>query len=124
MRKFDNDILPHLNQECKGEAIHFVGLGAYDFQLSFGGLVRIQTMEKAAFSLNNRQFTWEEGPNEIPVWLLIGQTPESFELPTLLTLRMNLRSGDYVDFFTDESPYEAVIIEFTPQGDSRVMEIY
>ncbi|MEO1019657.1 MAG: hypothetical protein AAFY56_18490 [Pseudomonadota bacterium] len=121
---FDDDILDRLNKVCKNEPIHFIGLGAYDFQLSFEGIDRIQTMEKAVFSFGGDHYTWEEGPANIPVWLLIGQIPTKFELPTPLVLRMNLVSGDYVEFYTAEHKYEATVIDFGLQDDMRIIEIY
>ena len=124
MRTFDDTILVPLNAICRKDPIHFVGLGAYDFQLSFGDINRIMTKEKAVFSLRGTVYSWEEGPADIPVWLLIGQTPERFELGSPLALRLCLDSGDYVEFHTTEEPFEAVIIDFGGQDGALVMEIY
>jgi hypothetical protein len=80
MRKYDKEIVAKLNEECCGKPIQFVGVGAHDFQLSFGG--HIQNTRKVVFSLHGDIRTWEEGPTDIPVWLLIGQVPTRFELPS------------------------------------------
>jgi hypothetical protein len=124
MRCFDPQILIHLNAECSGDPIHHIGLGDYSFQLAFAGVERIQAMEKAVFSIHGKIYTWEDGPSDIPVWVLVGQIPTGFALASSHALRMNLASGDYVEFYTDESPYEVVMIDFGIRGDARVMEIY
>ncbi len=124
MRTFDQEIARRLNEECKGEPVTFVGLGGHDFQISFGDVVRLQTEEKAAFKLRGKTYEWDRGPSEVPVWLIIWQIPVRFELPSPLTLRMHLDSGDYVDFFTDEGPHESVVVEFLSKGPERVMEVF
>jgi len=124
VRAFNEQIVKLLNDECNGEPIHFVGLGGFDFQVAFGAVRRIQTETRAEFFLRGRAYEWNEGPTELPVWLVIGQVPQRFELPTSLILRMCLASGDFVDFFTDEEPYEAAIVEFEPRGDGIVMEVF
>jgi hypothetical protein len=124
MRPFNTDLLDHLNVECNGDPIHFLGLGVHCFQLAFSSIAGIQTMTKAVFSLRGKIYSWEAGPSDIPVWLLVGQTPTHFELPTVLALRLNLASGDYVEFHTDERPYEAVIIDFGKRMNAAVMEIF
>lgn len=124
MRRFEPDILVHLNKECNRDPIHFVGLGAYDFQLAFAGIESVKTREKAVFSISGKTYSWEEGPADVPVWLLIGQTPLSFELGTPFALRMNLDSGDYVEFHTEESQCESTIIYFGKSGDAEVMEVF
>jgi hypothetical protein len=123
MRTFDDNIIDVLNHECSSDDVHYVGLGKYDFQLSFGYL-RLQTYHKAGFYLSGQLGIWEQGPSEIPVWKLVEQTPSSFELINPLTLRLNLASGDYVEFHSDEAPYEAVLIEKTSNSDADFMEVY
>ena len=122
MRKYDREIVDELNKECRGRTIHFVGLGAHDFQLSFG--VKIQNTRKVVFSLRGNKHSWEEGPTDIPVWLLIGQVPERFELPTAFALRVCLESGDYVEFCTDQGNYESTTIDFGTRDGAQAMEIY
>ena len=124
MKKFDTGILDALNKECRGEPINFVGLGAHNFQLSFGGLQQIQTEEKAAFLLNEKSYTWSEGPTEVPVWLLVGQTPISFRLPDPFTLRMCLKSGDFVEFYTAQHEYESTVINFGEKEGMRVVKVF
>lgn len=124
MKRFDPERLNHLNRECNGEPVYFVGMGAYDFQLSFANIDRIQTKVKAVFSIRGNQYFWAEGPADTPIGLLVNQIPVKFELPTPFALRMNFASGDFVEFYTDEDPYEAVIIDFGTREDARMMEIY
>lgn len=124
MRPLEPDILEHLKPTCDGEPIHFVGLGIYDFQVGYSSVRRIQTTAKVVCSLQGQTFAWEEGPSNMPVWLLVGQTPSSFELTSPYALRMNLASGDWVEFYCDDSPYEALIIDFGIKDGAIVMEIY
>lgn len=124
MRPLEREILEYLQPTCGGDPIQFVGLGIYDFQLAYCPIRSIKTMEKAVFSLRNIRYVWEEGPSEIPVWLLIGQTPSAFEIASPFALRMNLVSGDWVEFYCDDSPYEKLIIDFGPKDDVIVMEVY
>jgi hypothetical protein len=124
MRCFDPQILPHLNAECNGDPIYHIGLGDYNFQLSFAGVERIQTNEKAVFSIRGKLYSWEDGPTDIPVWMLVGQMPTGFALESPYALRMNLASGDYVEFYTDDCPYEVVVIDFGIRDNARVMEVY
>lgn len=81
-------------------------------------------MEKAVFSLRGNTYTWEEGPTDIPVWLLVGQIPTSFEITSPFALRMNLASEDWVEFYCDDSPYEALIIDLGAEDGSIVLEIF
>lgn len=123
MRPLNPEIIGHLNPTCDGEPIHHIGLGAFDFQLSYSKF-RIQTMERAVFSIDGRTYDWQDGPSSIPVWLLINQTPESFELATQFALRMKLKSDDWVEFYCDHSPYETLIIDFGMRDRAQVLEIF
>lgn len=116
LRKFDSSVPKYLDKLCNGDPIESIGLGIYNFSISFGRIRSINAMLKVAFFLEGRTYEWEEGPTAIPVWMIIGQVPERFELPTPFVLRMWLASGDYVDFYTDENPYEATTIEIMGDG--------
>lgn len=124
MRAFDNNILEHLNGSCQGEAISFVGLGAYDFQLTYPSISRLQATFKVVFSLQGKTYTWQEGASAAPVWLLIGQIPTQFTIPSPYILRMNLQSGDWVEFHSEESPYECMAVEIGPAGDTFIAEYF
>lgn len=124
MRPLEPGVLDHLMPTCGGDPIHFVGLGIYDFQVAYSTVRRLQTMTKAVFSLRGTTYVWEEGPSEIPVWLLVGQTPSGFELASAFSLRMSLASGDWVEFHCDDGPNEALIIEFASEDNAIVMAVY
>jgi len=124
MKKFDAEIVEVLNKECDGDHVHSVGMGVYDFQLSFGIIQCIQTKLKAVFYINHREYTWIGGPSNIPCGLLIGQIPSHFELPDLLVLRMCFRSGDFVEFYTEECDHETVIIDFGIRDGNITMDIF
>jgi hypothetical protein len=124
MKTFDANILETLNKECNGDCVHYIGLGAYDFQMSFGNLDRIRTMEKAVFSMSGRRYSWMKSPSNIPFGLLIEQVPNHFELPNLLVLRMCFKSGDFVEFHTAESAYESVVIDLGVRDGVHVIEVF
>ena len=50
--------------------------------------------------------------------------PSSFLLTNPFSLRLELASGDYVEFHSDEEPCEAVIIEVAGKGDANFLEVY
>ena len=123
MRAFDENIIEALNEHCGSDDVDFVGLGKYDFQLSFGYL-RLQGFHKVGFSIGGKYDVWEEGPSEIPVWKLAGQIPVRFKQLDLLTLKLEFETGDYIEFHSDEGPYEAVLIEIAGKGDADFLEVY
>lgn len=124
MRLFNKEIVERLNQECNGDPIHFVGLGAWDFQISFANAERISNTESVRFHLSGAKYIWEKGPSRAPVWLLINQVPTSFELASKSVLRMNLDSGDHVDFNTAEHAYESMVIDFGKRDGAIVTEVF
>lgn len=125
MRAFDEKIVELLRPELGGEPIDHVGLGAFDFQFSFGRLLRVQNMQRVDFSLQTETYTWEEGPCGIPAWLLIGQVPNDVVLESPTALRIGFGSGDWIRLHTEDGPYESQIFEWTaPNKDAIVVEIY
>lgn len=124
MRSLNPELLEFLTPTCDGGPIHFIGLGDYDFHIAYSTVRRIQTMVKAKFLLQGVKYVWEGGPTEIPVWLLIGQTPSNFEISSPFALRMNLTSGDWIEFYCDESSYEALIIDLGLKDGVIAMEVY
>jgi hypothetical protein len=125
MRPFDAHILEILNRGCDDSPIETISLGIHDFAVCPSGGPSIMTRFKAVFYLKGRSHVWEEGPTDIPVWLLAGQVPVRFDLPTPFALRMHLASGDHVEFHTTERNIEATIFDFgTREDGAHVMEIY
>jgi len=124
MRRLDETILDTLAPTCTGDPIHFVGLGAYDFQIGYADVQRLQTMEKAVFSIQGRTYEWEFGPCDVPAWLLVGQVPASFEITSPFALRLNLVSGDWLEFYCDDSPYETLIIDLGMKDGMLWLEIF
>ena len=124
MRLYDQKIVDLLNDRCMGEIIHRVALGLYIFDLGFGGVETFSNEEKVLFQINESRFMWNKSPIDAPVWLLISQVIDKFELRDPTILRMRLRSGDIVDFYTVEGMYESQVIQFPNEGDAFVMEIF
>lgn len=81
-------------------------------------------MSKVTFKIDGKKNVWDEVPVSIPVWNLVGQVPNRFELLEQYTLKMTFESGDSVAFHSDESPYEAVVIDFGQSDDALMMEIF
>lgn len=105
--------------------IHYVGLGAHEFQFAFGNLVSIRNMLRVDFGLRHAEYTWESGPCAIPVWLLIDQVPSEVMLESSTALRFNLASGDWLRLHTDEGPYESQVFEWRPaKGGASLIDIY
>lgn len=123
MHLFDQSIADRLNHECAGEAIHFIGLGQWDFQLACGN-IRMQNHEKVGFQLSKHSYVWAHGPSDAPVWLLLGQTSKLFILTGPHVLRMELASGDIIDFHTSERPSESHTVNFPHCGDDELIAIY
>ncbi|MFO1017572.1 MAG: hypothetical protein U1E03_08250 [Hyphomonadaceae bacterium] len=125
MRLFDQKIVDLLREEIGAEPIFFVGLGAFDFQIAFGNLKRVQNMQKVEFSIAGDNYTWEEGASATPVWLLINQIPVAVDLESSEVLRMSFASGDQVRFHTEDGPYESQIFEWTKLNRNGIgLEIY
>ncbi|MCC7391600.1 hypothetical protein IT571_04495 [Candidatus Sumerlaeota bacterium] len=125
MRAFDQKIVDLLRGEIGTEPIFFVGLGAFDFQIAFGDLKRVQNMQKVEFNIAGENYNWEEGASPAPVWLLINQIPVAVELESSSVLRMSFASGDWVRFHTEEGAHESQIFEWTKLNrDGIGLEIY
>ena len=125
MRPFTSDIAELLNNRVEADEISGVGLGKYNLSVAFDGkLPTIGAESKVAFRISGSEFEWSGEPIAAPVWRLLGQQVDKFELKSDLVLRLHLKSGDYVDFHTDEAPYEAVVMDFGSQDGALVMEIF
>ncbi|MDM7983149.1 MAG: hypothetical protein QUV02_01770 [Maricaulis sp.] len=124
MRPFEERILADLTRAFASEPIHFVGLGAFDFQLSCGGVKRLHAMNSVQFRLADQVYNWSDGPCDIPVWRLINQTVECVELPSPHKLRLGLKSGDYVEVTSTLDPYEDVLIDFGTHDGAQILDIY
>lgn len=125
MRLFEQKFVDLLNSHCgSDEGIYYVGLGKFDFQFTFGNLRNLKSEYKVEFLLNGKEYLWEEGPNDAPVWRLIDQIPERFSLVSSDCIKMHLKSGDSVSFYTSEEPYENFIVEFSRDEKSIVMEVF
>jgi hypothetical protein len=122
MYAYDDELLPLLKPEL-GEAIYQVGLGAHDFQFSFGG-VRLQNVFRVDFCLQDIEYTWEGGACAIPAWLLVGQVPNDAELDSATALRIIFASGDWLRLHTDEGPYESQTLQWPDRDGKMVLQIY
>ncbi len=126
MRLFDQDFCDLLNKELCGDEIYSVYLGRYFFRVEFFEDINIRNMEKVVFRIDRRNFegTGDKDPVDAPVWRLIGQQAKRFLLVSETILRMELESGDFIDFYTAQSQHESHIVEFPDQGEAFVMEIF
>ena len=125
VRAFTSDVVDFLNDHCADDEISSVGLGKYNLSVAFDAkLPTIRAESKAAFRISGAEFDWSGEPIAAPVWKLVGQQVDKFEFKSDLVLRLHLKSGDYLDFHTDEGPYEAVIMDFGSRDNALVMEIF
>ena len=122
MTPFTDEIVERLNSLCGKDRLRWVHLGEANFDFSFEGIENFGCFTTVKFFIGGSSFVWDDGPIDAPIWLLVGQTPEKFELLDELTLRLSLTSGDHLDISTDRSPYEAVVVHFEQPANS--MEIF
>ncbi|HMT22627.1 MAG TPA: hypothetical protein PKE20_15515 [Promineifilum sp.] len=115
LKQFDSTIVHEFGAACDGTAIYFVGLGMHDFQLAFAQL-HLSATERVVFSISRRSYEWIGGPNEAPVWLLVGQTPTGVSLVNPNCLRLCLTSGDFIELFSKQGPYESLVVKIGASG--------
>ncbi|QCB54425.1 hypothetical protein E5675_08225 [Sphingopyxis sp. PAMC25046] len=124
MLSFTEDVALRLDQLCRREPIHWIGLGRHDFQFAFEGVSRIACFFKVSFFIDGKSYDWTEEPPSAPIWRLVGQTPQNVVLLDELRLRISFSSGDHIDIFSDHAPYEAVLIEFATDHDKIELEVF
>ena len=115
MRLFSREIVSKLNGLSLGEPIHYVGLGARDFQFAYGDL-NVRCENKAAFKIGEARYVWASDPIEAPIWTLIGQKVVGVEASLDNVLKFALSTGDEIEAWTDVGPYEAVVMEAQNHG--------
>jgi hypothetical protein len=120
VRLLSPEVIETLNKYDLGEPIHFVGLGAHDFQFAYGESV-VRSEYKASFKIAGRDYEWIEGPIDAPVWKLVGQKVMAVTAESDVALRFTLEQGDEIEVRTDEGPYEAIIIEAANRG---ILEVF
>lgn len=124
MHPIDPKIIERLNLTCGDEPIRFIGLGAHDFQIGYASVRRLQSLFRIAFFIKGINYTWNDSPLDLPIWLLIGQVPSSFELTSSHSIKMKLESGDWLEFFTEDSAYEDLIIEFCTENNKLELSVF
>ena len=120
VRPISADIVNKLRSKALGEPIHYVGLGAHDFQFAYGEF-NVRSENRVTFKIGGVDYDWTEAPIEAPVWKLIEQKVVGVEERSTEALKFVLSSGDEVEVWTDDSPYEAVIVEAKSLG---IMEVF
>jgi hypothetical protein len=125
VRAFTPDIADLLNDRRADDEISSFGLGKYNLSVAFdGNLPTIGAESKVTFCISGSEFERSGEPVGAPVWKLVGQRVERFELQSNFILRLRLTSGDHVDFHTHEESYEAVVIDFGSRDGALVMEVF
>jgi hypothetical protein len=120
VRPFSREIVETLNNYDLGEPIHFVGLGAHDFQFAYGEFV-VRSENEITLKIAGYDYEWLEEPLDAPVWKLNGQKVVSVAASSEMALKFALETGDGIEVRTDEGPYEAVIIEAAKRG---ILEVF
>ncbi|WP_346898437.1 hypothetical protein [uncultured Roseibium sp.] len=125
MKAFDNEIAGTLTNLGAGDIVETMQIGLWDLQVAVPMIGSISTAVKSTISISGKKYEWsDDTPNSAPYGLLVGQEIASFELTDPYVLRMNLKSGDYVEFYSDESQYEAVVIHMGMKDGCHLMEIF
>ena len=122
---FNEEIITLLNEYFSREPqfVEGVQLASYGLNIQFVDF-NIQCNERVFASINGKTYVWEDAPNYGPWGALGRQLAKKAMLKTESLLTITFESGDSIDIETSESPYESVIFNFPPQGNSFVMEIF
>ena len=120
MRPISAEIAGKLNSKCLGQPVHYVGLGANDFQFAYGEF-NVRSGNKVIFKIDGLSYDWIDTPIEAPVWKLVGQSVIMVEACSNEALRFTLSKGDEIETWTDDSPYEAIVVEAKSLG---IMEVF
>jgi hypothetical protein len=117
---FSRKVIETLNSDDLGEPIHFVGLGAHDFQFAYGEFV-VRSEHEVKLKIAGQSYDWKKEPLDAPVWKLVGQKVVSVAGHSDMALKFTLNTGDEIQVRTDEGPYEAVIIEAASRS---ILEVF
>jgi hypothetical protein len=120
VRPISADIASTLNLKSLGEPIYYVGLGSHDFQFAYGEF-NVRSENRVTFKIDGNGYDWTEEPIEAPVWKLIEQKVVRVEARSSEALRFVLSSGDEIEAWTDDGPYESVVVEAKSLG---ILEVF
>ncbi|MBU1311474.1 MAG: hypothetical protein KKE30_18285 [Gammaproteobacteria bacterium] len=122
---FNEEIITLLNEYFSKEPqfVEGIMLASYGLNIQFADF-NIQCNERVFASINGKPYVWEDAPNSGPWGALGRQLAKKAMLKTKSLLTITFESGDSIDIETSESPYESVIFNFPPQGNSFVMEVF
>lgn len=123
MKSFSQDIEERLNEISRDEPISYLGLGRHNLQIALGE-IRFSCEAKVRFVIENEEYEWTGEPIAAPVWALVGQKPDKFELMDELSLRISLSSGDRIEIVSDHSDYEAVVIEWKTGRENAEVDVF
>ena len=98
-------------------------LASYGFNIQFVDF-NIQCNERVFASIDGLAYKWDDAPNSGHWGALGRQLAKKAVLKNSTLLCIVFESGDFIDIETAESQYESVIFNFSPNGDSFVMEIF
>ena len=122
---FNEKIVELLNEyfSKKEEYVESILLASYGFNIQFVNF-NIQCNERVFASIDGAAYEWDDAPNSGPWGALGRQLAKKALLKNQALLSIVFESGDSIDIETVESQYESVLINFPPQGESFVMEIF
>ena len=122
---FNEKIVELLNEyfSKKEEYVESILLASYGFNIQFVNF-NIQCNERVFASIDGAAYEWDDAPNSGPWGALGRQLAKKALLKNQALLSIVFESGDSIDIETEESQYESVLINFPPQGESFVMEIF
>ena len=120
VRPISAEIVSKLSSIGLGEPIYYVSLGAHDFQFAHGDF-SVRSENRVTFKIGGASYEWTEKPIEAPVWKLVEQKVIRVEAPSDKALKFVLSTGDEIEAWTDDGPYEAVIVEAKSLG---ILEVF
>jgi hypothetical protein len=105
------------------EHVAAISLATHCFATRIGD-ISITCNNRVFASIGGADWCWEDAPSNAPWGLLVRQRVASVALASPCLLRIRFEGGDFLEIETVEGPYESVIFDLPPRGDSIVMDIY
>lgn len=122
---FNEEIAATLNRyfEQEDEFVQSIQLATWGLSIQFNNF-SVCCNARVFASIKGKEYEWDDAPNSGPWGALCRQIPEKAVLKSPNVLTIVFISGDSIEIETEEGPYESVIFDFPPQGETLIMEIF
>jgi hypothetical protein len=123
LKLFDSTIVEVLESHVVGAHVESVLLADYSFVLAIGD-TSIACYERVNARIQGHDLSCLNAPYAGSWGLLVRQVVRRVALQSPQVIRLEMASGDFIDFETAESLYESVVVTLPPKNETLVMEIY